>query len=146
MPLEAVRLPQPRVAPPGGALAAVCSQEHRDRATHAYGKSYLDTVRAFRGVYEHVPDLVARPREEADVEALLEWAAGANVAVIPYGGGTSVVGGVEPRIPARLNGALSLDLGALDAPARAGRGLARGADRRGRRRARASRSCSERTA
>ena len=113
--LEAAVLPQPRVAPPGGALAAICSQEHRDRATHAYGKSYLDTVRAFRGVYEHVPDLVARPREETEVEALLEWAAGANVAVIPYGGGTSVVGGVEPRIPARLNGALSLDLGAFDA-------------------------------
>ncbi len=113
--LEQAQLPQPRVAPPGGALAAVCSQEHRDRATHAYGKSYLDTVRAFRGVYEHVPDLVARPRDEAEVETLLEWAAGANVAVIPYGGGTSVVGGVEPRIPERLNGALSLDLGGFDA-------------------------------
>ena len=62
-----------------------------------------------------MPDVVARPRDERDVEALLEWAAGANVAVIPYGGGTSVVGGVEPRIPARFDGALSLDLGALDA-------------------------------
>ena len=45
---------------------------------------------------------------------MLEWAADANVAVIPYGGGTSVVGGVEPRIPGSFDGAVSLDLGALD--------------------------------
>ena len=95
-------LPDPRVAPPAGDLGACCSQDHRERATHAYGKSYLDTVRAFRGVYEHVPDVVARPRDEGDVAALLEWAADANVAVVPYGGGTSVVGGVEPRIPGAL--------------------------------------------
>ena len=60
------------------------------------------------------PDLVARPRDERDIEQLLEWAAGANAAVIPYGGGTSVVGGVEARIPERFDGALCLDLGALD--------------------------------
>ena len=114
VPLERVTLPEPRGAPPTGDLASVCSQGHRERATHAYGKSYLDTVRAFRGVYEHVPDLVARPRDEVDVASLLDWAAGANVAVVPYGGGTSVVGGVEPRIPGRFDGALSLDLGVLD--------------------------------
>src|SRR6185295_18042729 len=51
---------------------------------------------------------------EGEIEALLEWAAAANVAVIPYGGGTSVVGGVEPRIPASYDGALSLDLGRLN--------------------------------
>ena len=45
---------------------------------------------------------------------MLEWAADANVAVVPYGGGTSVVGGVEPRIPGSFDGAVSLDLGALD--------------------------------
>ncbi len=114
VPLERVTLPEPRVAAPAGDLGARCSQDHRERATHSYGKSYLDTVRAFRGVYEHVPDVVARPRDEGDVAALLEWAADANVAVVPYGGGTSVVGGVEPRIPGRFDGALSLDLGALD--------------------------------
>jgi alkyldihydroxyacetonephosphate synthase len=55
-----------------------------------------------------------RPRDEPEVQAALEWAAAANVAVIPYGGGTSVVGGVEPRIPSSFDGAMSLDLGALD--------------------------------
>src|SRR5439155_21578801 len=46
--------------------------------------------------------------------AALEWAAGANVAVIPVGGGTSVVGGIEPRVPGRFDGAVSLSLAAFD--------------------------------
>ena len=71
-------------------------------------------MRAFRGRFDHVPDVVALPRDEADVERVLEWCAGAGAAVIPYGGGTSVVGGVEPRVPARYAGAVTLDLRALD--------------------------------
>jgi alkyldihydroxyacetonephosphate synthase len=106
-------LPAPRVQAPR-ALATICSADDRDRASHSLGKSYVDAVRGFRGEYEHVVDLVARPGDEAEVEALLEWAAGANVAVIPYGGGTSVVGGVEPRIPSAHDAALSLDLARLD--------------------------------
>ena len=45
---------------------------------------------------------------------VLEWAGAANAAVIPYGGGTSVVGGVEPRVPERFDGAVTIDLGAID--------------------------------
>jgi alkyldihydroxyacetonephosphate synthase len=71
-------------------------------------------VRAFRGQFDHPPDVVARPRDERDVESLLEWCDGAGLAAIPYGGGTSVVGGVEPRVPERFNGAVSIDLAALD--------------------------------
>src|SRR3954451_5115708 len=112
-PLPTSALHAPRGAPPS-ALAVLCSTEDRDRACHSLGKSYVDTVRAFRGRYEHVVDVVIRPRREADIETALEGAAGANVAVIPYGGGTSVVGGVEPRVPATFDGAASLDLGALD--------------------------------
>ena len=47
---------------------------------------------------------VARPRDETEVEEVLAWARDANAAVIPYGGGTSVVGGVAPRVPARFDG------------------------------------------
>jgi alkyldihydroxyacetonephosphate synthase len=114
VPLEAVRLPAPRLEVPAG-LRAWCTTDTPERAAHAYGKSYLDTVRALRGRYDHAPDVVARPRGEADVEALLAWAADAGAAVIPYGGGTSVVGGVEARIPDRFAGAVTVDLGALDA-------------------------------
>ena len=67
-----------------------------ERARHAYGRSYRDVVRAFRGRFDHPPDLVAHPRDEADVVAILEWAVRTGAAVIPFGGGTSVVGGVEP--------------------------------------------------
>ena len=106
-------LPAPRVQAPRS-LAALCSADDHDRASHSLGKSYVDALRGLRGEYEHVVDLVARPSDEREIEALLQWAAGANLAVIPYGGGTSVVGGVEPRIPASYDGALSLDLGRLD--------------------------------
>jgi alkyldihydroxyacetonephosphate synthase len=112
-PLPMPALAAPRVAAPG-TLAAICSAEDGDRASHSLGKSYVDTLRGFRGQYEHVVDLVMRPRDEREVQAALEWAAGANVAVIPYGGGTSVVGGVEPRIQGSFDGAVSLDLAALD--------------------------------
>jgi alkyldihydroxyacetonephosphate synthase len=62
------------------------------------------------------PDLVVRPRDEADIVDVLDWASRANIAVIPFGGGTSVVGGVEPRFgpDSDFAGAISLDLGALD--------------------------------
>jgi alkyldihydroxyacetonephosphate synthase len=103
-------LPAPRVRAPH----AFCSADDHDRASHSLGKSYVDAIRGLRAEYEHLVDLVARPGDEHEIEELLEWAAGANVAVIPYGGGTSVVGGVEPRIPASYDGAVSLDLGRLD--------------------------------
>jgi alkyldihydroxyacetonephosphate synthase len=111
--LEDVVLPAPRVAPPA-ALAPICATDTHARASHAWGASYADVVRGFHGRFDFPPDVVARPRGERDVEALLEWAAGANVAVVPYGGGTSVSGGVQCEIPARFDGALSLDLGAMD--------------------------------
>lgn len=113
-PFDQVELSEPMVEPPEGSLSAICSDEKRDRALHARGSSYLDTIRAFRGRYPHPPDFVVRPSTEEQVEQLLEWAAGRNVAVIPYGGGTSVVGGVEPDVPVSYNGTCSLDLGAFD--------------------------------
>jgi alkyldihydroxyacetonephosphate synthase len=113
VPLAAVELPPPRVVPPS-ALAGLFSADTADRAAHTYGKAYRDLVRAFRGRYDNPPDLVARPRDEPEIEAILDWAAAANVAVIPYGGGTSVVGGVEARLDGDYAGAVSLDLRALD--------------------------------
>jgi alkyldihydroxyacetonephosphate synthase len=110
VPLDAVELPRPRVEAPRH-LAELFSSATFDRAAHTYGKAYRDVVRAFRGRYDNPPDLVARPRQEADIERLLAWATDAGVAVIPFGGGTSVVGGVEARFEGP---AVSLDLRALD--------------------------------
>ncbi|MBI5106854.1 MAG: FAD-binding oxidoreductase, partial [Solirubrobacterales bacterium] len=109
VPVESVRLREPRVETPEWG-----STDPRDRITHAKGRSYLDTVRAFRGRLDHPPDAVAFARTEEDVERVLEWCVAEDVACIPYGGGTSVVGGVEPRVPEEYLGAVSLDLSHLD--------------------------------
>jgi len=103
-----------RVAPPD-TLAGVITADPEERVRHTYGRSYRDILRGFRGDFRAAPDLVARPRNEEDVTRILDWATGARVAVVPYGGGTSVVGGVEADFRGDFRGALSLDLDALDA-------------------------------
>src|SRR2546423_9406937 len=95
VPLDHVELPQPRLEPPAS-LAPICSASDYERAAHAYGKAYRDVVRAFRGRFDRPPDVVARPREEADVAALLEWCAGAGPIAIPYGGGPGLARAREP--------------------------------------------------
>jgi len=111
VPLERVRLPAPRVPAPDRPWATDAPHE---RATHHYGRGYRDVVRAFRGRFPHPPDVVARPRDEREVEDVLAWAEEADAAVVPYGGGTSVVGGVELPDPSPHAAVVSLDLGALD--------------------------------
>jgi alkyldihydroxyacetonephosphate synthase len=91
-------------------IAALASVDPSDRARHSLGRSYRDVVRGIRGELDHVPDVVVRPAAENDVEAVLDWCAQASVAVVPFGGGTSVVGGVEPDVGADWSGTLSLDL------------------------------------
>jgi alkyldihydroxyacetonephosphate synthase len=113
VPFDRVRLPAPRIAPPAE-LAAICSRTVRDRAIHAHGQSYRDLIRAFRGRFDHVPDVVARPRNETDVTALLEWSEAVGAAVIPFGGGTSVTGGVEPDVGGGYAGTVCVDLGLMD--------------------------------
>src|SRR5690606_27328424 len=105
-----LEFPAPRMDVPKS-LAAIVSAEAVDRAAHARGKAYRDVVRNLQGGLDHVPDLVLRPRSEQDVVDALDWAASADVAVVPFGGGTSVVGGVEPRFDGP---AVSLDLTGLD--------------------------------
>jgi len=113
VPLEAIELPPPRISPPP-ALAERVSADRYDRVSHALGKAYRDVVRGFRGEVANAPDLVAFPRAEEDVERLLAWCAEANSAAVPYGGGTSVVGGVEPHVGEGYAGTVSIDLRRLD--------------------------------
>jgi alkyldihydroxyacetonephosphate synthase len=92
-PLEAVALRAPRLSPPAS-LAGICSAERYDRAAHAFGKSYQDTVLGLLNDYRSAPDVVAYPRDERDVADIMDWAAGAGAMLVPFGGGSSVVGGV----------------------------------------------------
>ncbi|WP_181774902.1 FAD-binding oxidoreductase [Amycolatopsis pittospori] len=103
-------VPPSRIRPPS-ALAALCGDDPVDRLSHGRGKAFRDVVRNLLGQVDHLPDLVARPRSEQDVVDLLDWCSDAAIALIPYGGGSSVVGGVEPRFDGP---AVSMDLTGLD--------------------------------
>ncbi|MFP5218829.1 MAG: FAD-binding oxidoreductase [Actinomycetes bacterium] len=88
-------------------LRALASDDPVDRARHGTGRAYRDIVRAVRGRVDFPADVVVRPRTEQDVVDVLDWASADGVPVVPFGGGTSVVGGVEPR---DLPPSVSLDL------------------------------------
>ena len=107
--ISEVELRRPRVAPPPS-IAAFTSAEPWDRAEHTLGKSFHDLVRGLRREYAYPPDLVAYPADEGEVAAVLEWASDAHVAAIPYGGGSSVAGGIEPDVGDSYRGAVSIDL------------------------------------
>jgi alkyldihydroxyacetonephosphate synthase len=122
--LEAIQLPPSRLDTGSRErLAAIVGAESvRDdqllRVSHAAGRSYPDLVRLRSG---HVsgPDAVVYPGSHDDVQALLEACSDAGIAVVPFGGGTSVVGGVEPDAGsfaaviavdlARMSGLLEVD-------------------------------------
>ncbi|MFI1154819.1 FAD-binding oxidoreductase [Streptomyces sp. NPDC020817] len=110
--VRSVDLPKTRITPPPS-LAHLMSDTPPARASHTYGKAYRDVVRALRGELGAAPDQVAFPRSEQDVVDVLDWAEGADVVVVPYGAGSSVVGGVEYR-GERRRAAVSLDLAGLD--------------------------------
>jgi len=106
-------LPGPRVAPPA-ALAAQFSAAPIDRLNHSAGKSYADCARMWLRKPPSPPDWVAFPEDERAIVDILDWAQAANVAVIPYGGGSSVCGGVEASVGDSFAAAISLDLERLN--------------------------------
>jgi alkyldihydroxyacetonephosphate synthase len=113
--LEAFELPAAEELP-AALLDAVGTERvfagTEDRLRHATGRGYADLARLRGGRLEAAPDAVLVPADAAAVRRILEVCAREGVAVVPFGGGTSVVGGVEPvRGPHRR--LVSLDLGAL---------------------------------
>lgn len=84
------------------------------RLTHSLGKSYLDLVRIRKGLIENPSDFVLYPKNENQVFEILRLANDLKIAVVPFGGGTSVVGGVEALKDSGHIGVLSLDLSELN--------------------------------
>ena len=113
VPLSDVELPAARIHPPAE-LSDMFRADPGARAGHALGKAYRDVVRGFRGLFENVPDLIAYPRSPEDVDFVLNWCADGGYAAIPYGGGTSVVAGVEPRLPREYPGVVTIDMAEMD--------------------------------
>jgi alkyldihydroxyacetonephosphate synthase len=93
-----------------GADAVFTSRE--DRLRHAHGSGYVDLARLRGGTLEDAPDAVLVPGDAAAVGRLIDACAAHGVAVVPFGGGTSVVGGVEP-LRGGHEALISLDLTAL---------------------------------
>jgi alkyldihydroxyacetonephosphate synthase len=93
-----------------------------DRVRHATGCGYVDLARLRSGRLDAAPDAVVLPPDADAVRRVLDACAAEGVAVVPFGGGTSVVGGIEPvRGPhGRL---ISLDLARLRAVEVDGRSL-----------------------
>lgn len=111
--VEDYALPKPRLKPPRS-LAAICATDPHTRLVHALGKSFPDAVRVFDRRIANPPDVVAFPRNEKQVTAVMDWAASAKAALVPFGGGSSVVGGVEPAVGGGYRGAITLSTTALD--------------------------------
>jgi alkyldihydroxyacetonephosphate synthase len=87
-------------------------EDHLSRLLHAAGKGYPDLVRMRAGEPQQAPDAVLYPQTHTQLEAVLSHCAEQNVAVVPFGGGTSVVGGLTPVRQAHA-AVVSLDLSAL---------------------------------
>jgi alkyldihydroxyacetonephosphate synthase len=117
--IDGVALPDPAL--PAGTvdeLAAIVGAGHvltsaADRVRHTRGKSTVDLLRIRSGDASDAPDAVVCPSSHDEVTAVLQRCAARRVAVVPFGGGTSVVGGLVPDRGA-FAGAIALDLSRLD--------------------------------
>ena len=99
------------------ALAAIVGSEflrtgHSDRLLHAGGKSTLDLLRR-KQIHQDAPDAVVFPGNEDDIAAILDYCTKQRIAVVPFGGGTSVVGGLDP-LRAEFGALITLDLRRFD--------------------------------
>jgi len=91
-----------------GTLPAEVSTDPLDRLAHARGQGLVDVLRVRSGLVPALPDAVCRPRDTDEVESVLRTCSSRNIRVIPWGGGTSVTGGVN--VLAGDSPVLSVDL------------------------------------
>ncbi len=117
--LEEIALRSPRLDDPVlASLRALLGEQgvrtdKLARVEHAYGKSYRDLIRIRAGHIPNPPDAVVYPADQRQICSLLAWAAERDIVVIPFGGGSSVIGGVEPPGDDERP-AVTLDLANLD--------------------------------
>ena len=111
--LEKIKIAEPRFTPPVE-LRGIGTTDRRERAVHTYGRGYTDLVRAFSGDFSTAPDWVFYPTTEDHIVALYRFCEKESVALVPYGGGTSVVGGVEHHAEGRFRGTACVDLSKMD--------------------------------
>jgi alkyldihydroxyacetonephosphate synthase len=83
------------------------------RVIHAFGRGVRDLVRVRRGQFGRVPDAVVYPGDENEVVAIVAAAVTHNAVVIPYGGGSNIVGALE-AVPTETRQVISIDMGRMN--------------------------------
>ncbi len=104
---EDLELRAPRIKPPDS-NAEFCFMDNYERALHSKG----DSLKEIRGQFDKPPDVVAHPRTEHELEAVLEWCSDGGHAAIPYGGGSSSANGVTP--PDGWDSIVTIDMDQFD--------------------------------
>lgn len=107
--LDAINLPRCRIAPPA-TLQDMFKSAAYERVLHSFGQSQPDSIRIYSCDFAHAPDLVAYPGNAIEVAEIQDWCGDAGIAVIPYGGGSSVVGGVTGDIGSGYNGTAIINM------------------------------------
>lgn len=119
VPLEQVTVPDPALSEEHLAeLSALLGPEsvrtdHETRVRHTRGKSTPDLLRMRAGDGSDAPDAVLLPADHEQVLAVVRWCSRSHVALVPFGGGTSVVGGLVAQREG-FAGVVALDLSRLD--------------------------------
>ena len=83
------------------------------RVIHAFGRGVRDLVRVRRGQFGRLPDAVVYPGSEDDVVGIVNAAVAHDAVVIPYGGGSNIVGALE-AVPTETRQVLSIDMGRMN--------------------------------
>ncbi|MEO1434646.1 MAG: FAD-binding oxidoreductase [Bacteroidota bacterium] len=107
--VEGLNLRVSRFSLPGD-LASVCTDDPYERARHTYGNAFRDVWRTLHGDFTNPPDYVAFPKTEEQIMVLMRFAGDHQIALVPYGGGTSVCGGVEGTKDTSYQGWISVDM------------------------------------
>jgi len=107
--IEDINLENSSIKKPNS-LHGLLSDNKLERLNHSYGKSFPDSARSILGQFPAPPDFVAFPNTEEEISSILDWASSNDIAVIPYGGGSSVCGGVETDVGEDYKGVISLDM------------------------------------
>ncbi len=111
MPVESeIALRPSRVTIPA-TLGDFCTDDRHERLFHTWGRSVHDIAKMIhRRDFSNPPDVVALPRDEADIAAVLDWCGSNGYAAVPFGGGSSVTGGVNHTRDERYKGLVTIDL------------------------------------
>ena len=109
--IDEIKIRESRLEVPSK-LAEFVSADHHDRIVHTHGGHSMELLQAVRGDFAHPPDAVAHPSTDEELEELVNWCSQYDIKLIPYGGGTSVVWGVN--VPPETNKVVSLDTDRLN--------------------------------